>query len=251
MMDALTAYEKPRELEREVWNGSSPYFFPEDHALYDSLESIFKKRRVTLSLDSLKRGGFSRISQQPFTKMTTAVHDKLPGLFFKIYLDAQKPYKRKPEYDHWQSRIKGSQLIKKFIAKNEWEDTFKVPQKWMYPLPLKPMPTPPFKGVFFVLVEEDMDLVPFKENLQMWKSPLITEKVLDRLYTLITSLGLSDCITPKNLPFSKDGKIAFIDTQTYMNFPINTRRLSSYLTDEARAYWEKLTKKQIPKKPPL
>ena len=238
----LGAYEKPHGLDEEFWNVSQDYLFPENHQLFNKLDTIFRKRRVTLSLDSLDKSGFTHIKQQPFTKMTTAVHKKLPGLFFKIYLDPQKPYKGKPEYEHWQSRIHGSQIIKKMIVKNGWEDIFTVPKKWMFPLPLKPEAPSPFKGVSFILVEEDMNLVSFKKNLRMWKSPLITTEVLDRLFILLTTLGLADCITPKNLPFSQDGKIAFIDTQTSMQFPVNPKRLSKYLSDDMQVYWNKLLK---------
>jgi len=240
LFSTLHAYDKPEGVKTEVWEEAKPFLFPKNHHSYSTLKALFGKRRVTLSNDSLKKSGFSQIKQQPFTKMSTALHKNLPGLFFKIYLDSQKPYKKKPEYSHWMSRIKGANLIRQLIAKNGWEDSFKVPQKWMFPLPKGQMQNPLFKPVSFVLVEEDMNLASSEKNLEMWKSKLVTREFLDRLHVILNSLGVADCTSPKNLPFSVDGRVAFIDTQTTMTFPVSLGRLSSYLSEDMADYWEKI-----------
>lgn len=238
----LDAYEKPSALKDEVWEEARPFLLPSTHPAVSFLDGLFQKRRVTLSVDSLKKSGFINIKQQPFTKMSTAIHKDLPGLFFKIYLDAQKPYKRKPEYFHWQCRIKGANLIRALVEKNGWEDSFKIPKKWMYPVPSIPAPSILFKGVTFILIEEDMQLLPEKKNLEMWRSSRVTKEFLDQLLTILNTIGLADCCNPKNIPFSEDGRVAFIDTQTSMIFPVPTQRMSCYLSKEMKAYWEKISK---------
>lgn len=240
----LIPYEKPPKVSDKVWAEVSPYFLPEDDPASKTLMKILKKRRATLSPDSLKKSGFTSIQTQPYTKITTAKHPKLPSLFFKVYLDAQKPYKNKADYAHWLARIRGALLIQAMIEKNNWHDTFKVPRKWIFPLPASPAPPSLFEGVHFILVEEDMQILTKDHNLSAWKSPLVTPSLLDRLYLLITTLGLSDCLVPKNIPFSIDNKIAFIDTETTMSFPIRWGRFSSCLSPEMALYWDRIIREK-------
>ena len=109
----------------------------------------------------------------------------------------------------------GGSVSLKCIAAHHYESIFKVPKKWIYLLPDEPSPPHHYLRKVFILVEEDMDLYDDKTNEKRWGSRWVTEDLLEALFTLTTELGLADCTKPKNCPFSMDGKVAFIDTQTF------------------------------------
>ncbi|MGK5594913.1 MAG: hypothetical protein ACSNEK_06110 [Parachlamydiaceae bacterium] len=62
-----------------------------------------------------------------------------------------------------------------------------------------------------ILVEEDMFLFSDEENKSLWKSDSVNVEKLDRVFTILKTTGLYDGAKPDNIPFSIDGKIAFID----------------------------------------
>lgn len=242
-LNPLTAYEKPACVSEKVWKETSLYFLPENHPAAAPLLKIFKKRRVTLNKETLAKAKFTSIKTQPYTKVTTATHPKLPTLFFKLYFDSQKPYKKREDHKHWLDRVRGAELIRATLVEKGWQDSFKVPHKWIYPLPKEPAPPKIYEGVQFILVEENMQILSEEENLAAWKGPLVTKELLDRLYFMIHELGLSDCLIPKNIPFSVDNRIAFIDTEKYNSFHIFHNSFSRYLSPEMATYWESLPKK--------
>src|SRR5262249_5541250 len=155
-------------------------------------------------------------------------------------LDAQRYYKKKPEHHYWMLRIQGAQAIRNCIEKNNWHAQFKVPQKWIYSLPETPAPPRDFLAKQYILVEEDMQLVQYKENKVKWCIPAISAELLDHLFELLDELGLHDCASIDNIPFSVDGRIAFIDTQTFHEWPVDYGKLTRYLSKEMRVYWIQL-----------
>ncbi len=87
-----------------------------------------------------------------------------------------------------------------------------------------------------------MDLYDSDQNYEIWKSDQVTEELLTDFYTLCEELGLKDCAKPENAPFSKDGRIAFIDTQTTQAWPVRYKKLTPYLSEERQVLWKKLTR---------
>ncbi|CRX38358.1 hypothetical protein [Estrella lausannensis] len=245
LLTPLTAYEKPSNVSERIWKETSPYFLPEDNPASSILLKIFQKKRATLNSEALKKAGFTSIKTQPYTKVTTATHPTMPTLFFKLYFDSQKQIKKREDHVHWLARIRGAELIGAVIHEMKWDDSFKVPRKWIFPLPKEPAPPSIFGAVRFILVEENMKILSEDENLAAWKGPLVTEKLLDRLYFLVSKLGLSDCLVPHNIPFSYDNKVAFIDTEIYMSFHILYKSFARYLSPEMAAYWESLDSKKV------
>ena len=139
-------------------------------------------------------------------------------------------------------RIQGAKAIRKFIKANNWQEQFKVPQKWIYTLPEKPAPPRDFLSKRYILVEEDMSLHSHDENKYQWGSEIVTTELLDHLFQMLNELGLHDCASIDNIPFSIDGRIAFIDTQTFNQWPVDFGKLSRYLTQEMKIYWDQLVK---------
>jgi len=69
----------------------------------------------------------------------------------------------------------------------------------------------------FILLAEDLDLLPSKESMALWEDPnVILRNELGReLLRLIKNVGLRDACQRENTPFSHDGRIALIDTQSW------------------------------------
>ena len=57
----------------------------------------------------------------------------------------------------------------------------------------------------------------------------------------LTEEGLKDSVFPDNIPFTKDGKMAFIDTEHHHLWPVDYYRLERYLSPEMKTYWKNLT----------
>lgn len=249
LLQRSEAYTQPKHVSEETWKRLKPYFLPLDHPIRPCLEKIFSETRVTLSIKSLKKAGFIHPRPRKWTHLIVTKHPEVPGYVFKIYLDAQRYFKQKPEYTHWLERIHGVLAIENEIQTHNWEHTFKVPKKWIYPLPKEPSPPKDFMRKNFILVEEDMNIFDEEANNDKWKSDWVTTEKLDALYSILEGLGLRDCAKPDNIPFSKDGKIAFVDTQTFDSWPVNYKKLIPYLTPKMQSYWKQLTKKKKPHAP--
>lgn len=212
---------------------------PQDHYLKPLLDKIFIQSRATLSPDSLKRAGFTNCKPRKYTHVIVTTHPDIPGWVFKLYLDCQIPHKQQSEETHWIARAKGAELIGQIIEKNGFQSLFKVPKKWIYTLP-----TNSPKGYIeksTLLIEEDMQILSNKENLSKWKSSQVSQELLSALYIIIRDAGLSDCLKPANIPFSKDGKVAFVDTEIHGKSKIRYQELKRYLSQENIKFWMKLT----------
>jgi len=234
--------KRPSHISKKVWNRIQTFLLPEDHPAKPILDQLFKQARATLSVKSMKKAGFQNPIPRKWTHLIVTKHPNVPGIVFKLYLDAQRYFKGKKEYEHWLERIQGVNLIKGEVAKRGWENQFKTPKKWIYILPKDPAPPKEFYRKDCILVEEDMDLYDDKANEALWKSENVTKEFLINFYTLLEELGLHDCAKPDNAPFSKDGKIAFIDTQTFFRWPVLYKKMTSYLSKEMQKFWKGLIK---------
>lgn len=214
----------------------------DDHPIKSQLDALFSSSRVTLNLKTLREAGFDRAKPRKFTKLIVTKHPSFPGYVFKLYLDAQRPHKNTAEDQFWKMRVEGANQIRAYIEDYQLESLFKVPQKWIYRLPKHPRPPEGYYLRKTILVEEDMDLLSNKENEETWKSDLITYSLLDALYLILRDIGLKDCCRPENIPFSSDGRIAFIDTQTHGSKTVNFSQLNPYLSPKNKRYWKMVSK---------
>ncbi len=233
----LFSYERPEEIGRGVWNTLTPYFLPKSHPLRHQLDAIFKKSRVTLNGKTFKKAGFSNSIPGKYSHLVVSKHKKIKGFIFKLYLDDQN-------INDWPSlkyRIDGALSVKRAIKQNGYEHLFKVPKKWLYPIPESSETAGPYKK-HFLLIAEDANIVSEEHNRAIWASKeKISDEFLQAFFTLLQTEGLHDSIYPFNVPFSKDGKAAFIDTERHHVWPIYWNRLLPYLSKSRRAYWEQLT----------
>jgi hypothetical protein len=239
----VTGYAYNSKVSREVWNSLTPYFLPYDMPVRRELDKIFgSKKRVLESMESLKKAGFKNPHARKWTRLVVTSHDKLAGYVVKLYTDSQHPHRGQPEYVFWLSRIKGVALIADMIAQKNLQAIFKTPKKWIYRVPEKPSPSSKARyRKNFILIEEDMGILNDPENEARFKSPAVTEDLLRELFSILQDIGLWDCAKPANIPFCRDGRIAFIDTQTYHTWPVKLSRLTPFLSPSMQEVWQALT----------
>lgn len=229
-------------ITQESWDKLYPYLLPEDSEIMGTLNDIFGKSRVTLNPETMVKAGFSTGKAQEWSRIVVTKHPALPGYIFKIYLDNQdaKPDPRAQFF--FEKRARGSVAIQNYIDKNNLSHLFKVPKKWIYLLPETALPKKKYSFKNFVLVEEDMQILSKDENKLAWKSSQVTEDTLVSLFHLLKDVGLLDCSKIDNIPFSIDGKIAFIDTETSGMSWIPYNRLKKSLSSKMKRFWVDLTK---------
>ncbi len=223
-------------VSNDVWESIAPFILPEKHSLKAKLDKIFRKTRAISGMSSLKKAGFKDIVHQKWTRLIVARHPDVKGIIFKLYLDRQRYHKGQPEHYFWIRRCMGARIIREEIVQNHWEHLFKVPKKWIYPLPPTPSPVAgPAK--YFILVEEDMNIFSSERNNRLWASKTVTTELLDALFYIIQKHGFYDCAKPDNIPFSKDMKVAFVDTQSFHRWPVAFHKLVWILHPDLANYW--------------
>lgn len=218
------------------------YELPQDHPVKSFLDRLFQKSRFIKNPDTLNRAGFTCSGPRKHTGLIVAKHPETPGYIYKIYTDVQEFHKRAPEYELWLLRIEGARRIRDYIDARGWNSDFKVPYKCVYVIPKGTSRADGYYEKRTILVEEDMELLKEKKNLERWRSDAVTPELLDKVYAILTDIGLRDCAKPDNIPFSVDGRIAFIDTQTFGAPEVPYHRLEHYLNKSNRQYWKALTK---------
>ncbi|MCB1119820.1 MAG: hypothetical protein KDK65_07670 [Chlamydiia bacterium] len=219
---------KPLHLSTREWKEVNPYLLPHSHPLHHQLDEIFAPTRFLSSWNTLERLGFHRFGFSNATsQIIVAEHPTLKNYLIKAYTD-ESPLDGKKLL---LSRIRGAKLIAKKIAKSGLNNQFTVPKKWLYRLPHA---SPRTKQPYLLIVEK-MDILP----PEAWKqSALITPELLVHLFQLTTKLGLADSCQVLNIPFTADGKIAFIDTEHVCNWPVAYHKLTPFLSPANQLHWQ-------------
>lgn len=222
-------------IDDTTWNAISPYLLPQDHPVKEKLDRIFSKPEVLANGKTFKKAGFSYLALRQWDNAVVAWHSKLKGYVIKAYFDDQVGV----DYAGCLiRRVTGARAIQEAIDAYHYEHLFKVPQKWIYPIQFfQPTEIKPHKK-FFILVAEDMKLKGRSANAKKWKK--IKKDHLKALFHLVQSLGLFDSIYITNIPFAKDNKIAFIDTEHHHGWPIRLHRLAPSLSSKMQEYWQQL-----------
>lgn len=235
-VSTLGAYERNPYVSDEAWNSVSPYFVPENTPEKAALDAIFSKKGVLTSLKSLSNAGFLIITN-PKDKILLLSHPNLKGYLLKVYLDSQEI----PEWHCFMRRARGARVVQDAINFHGYQHIMKVPRKWIYPLPADPTPAKVGSRKNFVLLVQKIDILNDKKNRKAFKEKM-TQEILNALYNLMTTYLLIDSVYADNIPFCKDGKIAFIDTEytgdTTMAVPLSA--VGQYLSPTMLGHWEQL-----------
>ncbi|MGK5595136.1 MAG: hypothetical protein ACSNEK_07250 [Parachlamydiaceae bacterium] len=220
-----------------------PYLLPLHHPIKATLDSLFATR-VTENYNTLASSGFHILSSQESSFIKVVFHPALPNYIFKVYLDDETRKKQNLPGWHWLcNRCEGAQRVKRFIKKNHIKH-FVIPNKWLYLLPALPNPNSPAPQPVIV-VEDNMHIVKLDATREAWKTK-VTKEHLDELFAILSN-NMGSSFLSGNIPYTKSGKFAFVDTE-YPKRKITLKHVKSYLSPEMQAYWQQLIDKKKKKK---
>jgi len=164
------------------------------------LGALFTDPTMFGSFDRFGDAGFDLVDHAPH-KIMTGAHDRARGYLFKKYDDTKPGEKQLRNY---MRRVEGAALIRAFVAERGFSRVV-APRKWLHELPAA-FPRP------HLLVVEEVDLVSRGETERAYAH--IDEDQLRELATVLYYFrGLNS--TAANLPYTEDGKIAFVDTERW------------------------------------
>lgn len=225
-------YVKSPYVTHEIWERVKPYLLPSNHPVKARLDKLFSKSRITLNQDTVAAAGFDRSTVRTYSHNIVSKHPALKGYLVKFFTDEQDL----EDYTPLICRIEGANCVKAIIEERGYQKMFKVPNKWIYPLPEEPSPPAGYYRKNFILVVEDMYIYRKSKNTRRWKENM-TPRRADAMYVILQLAGLNDSIYPFNLPFCEDGKQAFIDTEHHHTWPVHFDLMLPYFSSEMEQYW--------------
>lgn len=246
----IKPYVRSPHVSQEVWDAVRKYFLPENHPIKSRLDRLFSARRVIQTPQSFKDCGFVRNRVGRFSRVLASSHPHLQGYYIKAFCDAELTIRgSRADWIKLVHRIEGALRIKACIAKHGLQNSFKVPRKYLYPLPPEPSPpdTPRYIRKNFILVCDDCRIFEHEKNNKMYKRNM-THELMDGLYIIIAECGLADSLYAFNVPFCKDGKLAFIDTEYWDKHPVKFSKFEKYFSSDMQKYWEKLIRENGPRR---
>ena len=205
------------------------YWLPMDHPLRGWVETFFYQPEMIESVETLKDAGF-KILEAHSAHPVIAKHPLAKGYIFKIYPDSMKYTRDGISSAEWLlRRCQVADKIRTIIRSKKIEH-FTVPDKWLYRLPFA-------KHHALILIATDMDIEDSVAIKNAWKTK-ITPRHLDELYAIL-SKGYGSIDVLSNIPYTKSGSFAFIDTEN-LKRDLSLRRIKKHLSKEMGRYWEKL-----------
>ncbi|MDP1880736.1 MAG: hypothetical protein Q8K60_07335 [Parachlamydiaceae bacterium] len=183
------------------------YILPKSHPLFNRLKKIFNQPSMFKSTEHFEKAGFN--IKLGHRKLMVGAHPSIKSYLFKKFPNS---YPQQKQLDNFITRIKGAEILRKCIAILKLKHIV-VPKKWLYKLP-KSFSREKHEDTY-LLVVENMDIYEGYENPQDQGSLHyynMNIEVLTELCTLLHFVGGCDAY-PRNQPFTKSGKIAFVDTE--------------------------------------
>lgn len=212
------------------------FALPEESPELLALDKIFSVKGVLTSVESLEAAGFKIICHRKNRGLIVAKHLFLKGYLLKLYLDTDQHLEGK----RWLKRAQGSVAVRNVLAEyKSYAKYLKAPRKWIYKIAKlkRGESTGENSPKKYVLLVDDMKIVDEATNLRLYQEN-IPYKVLDALFHVIKKSGYSDSHAA-NLPFCRDGKIAFIDTE-FPKWPVHPQWLTKVFNPDRKLYWESL-----------
>lgn len=186
------------------------------------LDGLFAATAMFDSRRAWRRTGFFVLDPAKDTECMVAGHPSAPGYLFKKYADDVSSQEQSSNYE---ARIKGSEKLAALIRREDLQHVV-VPRKYLHELPRS------FGKSSRVLIVERLDIVGRDESERRYRD--VAEPVLrDLLRVLVKFPGLDS--NSKNVQFTHEGKIAFIDLENWKRPDRKTVQLKSigqYLSKE-------------------
>lgn len=224
-------------LNKKLNKKIKPYLIPNLHTIKPVLDSIFSNNLATLNESKFNAAEFTTLEISHANFLRIALHPNLPGYLFKIYLDDEtRTRNQKKSWECLLDRCIGAENIRNLIKKKGLRH-FIVPDKWIYPL-LENGQTRK-SGHSAVLVETFIELASHNECKEAWEQA--TPDLLDELYCIL-SHGYASAYLLANIPYTKNGLFACIDTE-YPKRKIKYGQARQFFSENMQIYWDKLVKK--------
>lgn len=208
------------------------HLLPQNHPLRGWLEETFITSKLLDSKDTLQRAGFEILACLP-EHPAVAKHPSVPGYVFKMYLNSEKKYVRDQisSVEWLLRRCAGAKTLRKWIETQKIRH-FVVPEKWIYPLPYETKHP-------IILIATDMEIEDEQMTCHAWKT-VACEEHLNELYSILKK-GYGSVNLNGNIPYTKSGKFAFIDTEKIQQTH-KMRKVKPYLSEHMQLYWDQLTR---------
>jgi len=188
------------------------FLLPKEHPLNEQLERVLTDPRPFIERALLERAGFHIASddrERGASHIMVASHPDLPQVVLKTFAlvgDHQLHYLFR--YTNYLDRLRAAKRIRACMEEEKTTRLF-LPQKWLYRLPrVFSDPQTPFGK--YVLIAERVPMLSGRESFERYHK--ISEEMVDELIRVVLKAHVGD-IGLHNLPFTTDGKIAFIDTE--------------------------------------
>lgn len=214
-----------------------PFLLPSRHPIRPVLDRIFSKTRVIENDQTLQAAGFTILFSQKRSRIRVVHHPRLKGYLLKVYPDSEQAV-LDSGWKRLAIRCIIAQKIKAIIARKKIKN-FVVADKWLYRLPTPHTVQPHQQPV--LLVVKNMNIYDQKASKEAWRTKP-TRKVVRELYAILRH-GYGSSKLHANLPYTRSGKFAFIDTE-YEKRPISFSHARLFLPPSMRPYWDSLVKKE-------
>ncbi len=212
----------------DLYESQHEYALPLDHPARSILDNLFSSPKTLQTQRGFEKKGFFILYYRPST-LIVAKHSALPGYLIKVYLGSSTR-SREENLENLVNRCKGAENIRNLI-RQEKLSYFTVPDKWIYTTNTEePMP---------VLLVTHVDVVSKEESKYAWKK-FITYKGLEELYCII-SHGYASTLLPANIPYTRGGKFACIDTEQPQRIP-RYPNVKKHISKEMGVYWDDLVR---------
>lgn len=223
----------PPYVPEHIYEQLKPYFLQEEHPLRKKLDKLFASCDVLKNDETLEKAGFKTTGARGYSKVIILKHKKIKNYLIKAYTDEHYEI---IDWEKWMKRIQGAIVINSIIEKYGFQQSFKVPKKWIYQVP---------RGEnvekHFVLVVEDMDIFDQRGNAIRWKgTEYVTKEKLNALCIIMNEAGLKDSVYLNNIPFCLDNKVAFVDTEHFHCWPVPLHKLTWVFASRLQIYWSNL-----------
>lgn len=217
----------------------APYLLPLDHPIKSVLDEIFSRSRVISNEDTLHKAGFRLLFSQKRSFIRVVSHPRLPGYLLKIYLDSEQRIMEGPAgWKRLAGRCVVAKAIKEIIKKNHVR-SFVVADKWLYPLPAPKVWDSSKQPV--VLVVKNMNICNKNQSANAWKNR-VSLSTVEELNTIFNH-GYGSALLPVNLPYTKNHKFAFIDTE-FKTRKLPVEHVERYLSSKMWRYWNEVADRQ-------
>ena len=194
------------------------------------LDGLFADPDMFDSHKAWRRSGFDVLDPAKDTECMVAAHRSAPGYLFKKYTDDVSQQDQRANFD---ARIEGARRVAELIRRESLQHVV-VPKKHLHDL------SPKIFGKSCILVVERIDLVGREASERRYRD--IPDGVLrDLLRVLVELPGLDS--NSKNVQFTREGKIAFIDLENWGRKDRDTVTLKSignYLSKDRRKLASKI-----------